>query len=98
MENRRDTSRQLADILLDVMRNENITHNMLNSRAASLWALIVGPTVNRATKSVHVNNGVMYVELTSSLLRQELMMIRTEIMNRINKACGEGVVKEIVFR
>lgn len=98
MENRRDTSRQLADILLDVMRNENITHNMLNSQAASLWEIIVGPTANRATKSVHVSNGVMYVELTSSLLRQELMMIRSEIMNRINKACGDGVVKEIVFR
>ena len=98
MENSRNSSRKLSDIILEVMRNENISKNMLNARAESLWKIVVGPTVNRSTKSVHVSNGTMYVELTSSVLRQELTMLRGEILERLNKACGEGVVKEIIFR
>ncbi len=95
---KRDTSRRLSDIVLDVLREGNLTSRMLETRAASLWQVVLGPTVNRSTREVYVRDGVMHVMLSSSVVRHELSMMKMQILQRINQAVGSEVVKDIVFR
>lgn len=97
MEGRWDTSSKLSEVLLDVLKEDNIGQKMLESRAISLWRVIIGPTVVKATKEVSISNGVMYVHLTSSVVRHELIMLKSNVLNSINKAVGENVVTDIVF-
>lgn len=93
-----DTSRRLGDILTDVMRDDGTAKILLEKRVESLWSSIVGPTVFRATTSVRVHDGIMYVGLNSSVVRNELIHLKGVILNAINKAVGQESVKDIVFR
>ena len=70
---------------------------MLENRAVNLWQVIVGPTVGRVTQKVYINNGTLCVQLTSSVVKQELIMLKSKIISKINDAVGEGVVKDIYF-
>ena len=58
----------------------------------------MGQGINRYTASRSVAGGVMTVHITSAPLRNELMLMRSNIIQRINDALGRDVIHEIVFR
>ena len=97
MEGKWDTSKRLSEVLFGIMREEKIGSQILENRAVNLWQVIVGPTVGRVTKNVYIKNGTLYVQLTSSVVKQELIMLKSKIINKINEAVGTGVVKDIYF-
>ncbi len=98
MYQKRDTSKKLSEILIDVMGEGDLGKKMLEHRAADLWQVVLGPTVNQATKRVYVHDGVMYVELFSSVARHELTLIKSKVIEAINKAIGSNVIHDVVFR
>ncbi len=98
MYQKKDTSKRISEIMLDVMAEDNLGKKMLEHRAADIWQVVLGPTVNNATKRVYVHEGVMHVELFSSVVRHELTMLKPRIIGEINKALGADVVRDIVFR
>ena len=50
------------------------------------------------TKKVYVSKGVLYVEVTSSVARNELVMNRSILIERLNEITGSETIKEIIFR
>ncbi len=93
-----DTSRRLSDVLTEVLRDDGTAKKMLDHHAEKLWGSLMGPTVQNATSSVRVRDGVMFVGLTSSVVRNELLHMKGLIISSINKAAGQDAVKDIIFR
>jgi hypothetical protein len=63
-----------------------------------VWPEVVGYGINRYTISRSVKNGVMTVRLSSATLRNELMMSRSLLVQRINEAVGAPVLTDIIFK
>lgn len=63
-----------------------------------LWPKIAGETVNAYTQSLQVRNRTLYVHLSSAVLRNELMMLRNELLRRYTEEFGHPVIDNIVFR
>ena len=93
-----DTSQKLSEVLSSVLQENNLNKKMLEQQAAGMWQMIMGPTVNRATRNVFVSNGVMFVELESSVVRQEMLTLKKKIIERINELVGAGAITDIVFK
>ena len=47
---------------------------------------------------MHVHNRTLYVQLSSAVLRNELMMLRNDLLRRFNDEFGHPVIDNIVFR
>ena len=71
--------------------------DMLAMRAASLWADVVGPGVNRYTVRRYVADGVLHVYLSSGPLKSELSFRRDAIARSINDILGREIIKSIRF-
>ena len=67
-------------------------------RLVNAWPEVVGPSIAAYTDGLFVRNQTLYVHLTSSALRQELMMGRTLLVRNLNKHVGAQVITDIVFR
>ncbi len=65
--------------------------------AVEAWRKLMGETVARRTSRIFLKNGQLFVELTSAPLRQELFLIREQIVARVNEEVGKSVVNELVF-
>ena len=63
-----------------------------------LWPKIAGETVNAYTQSLQVRNRTLLVHLSSAVLRNELMMLRNELLRRYTEEFGHPVIDNIVFR
>ena len=61
------------------------------------WANIVGTIIANHTTKLEVRNKTLYIKLDSSVIRNELMMARTKIIEAINKEMGSNMIKDIVL-
>jgi predicted nucleic acid-binding Zn ribbon protein len=62
------------------------------------WKDIVGEQIAKVAHAERVNDGVLIVKVANAPWRNELVMRRGEILERIVKAVGKGIVREIRFR
>lgn len=62
------------------------------------WEEILGRSVARSTTNLYVKEKTLFVKLDSSVVRNELMMIRGEIIKRLNNSVGSEIITEIVLR
>jgi predicted nucleic acid-binding Zn ribbon protein len=63
----------------------------------SSWERVMGKAVALKTKEVFVNQGKLFVRLTSAPLKHELLMAKTRVAELINAEVGEAVIKEVIF-
>ena len=86
----------------DVLKNF-ISHNKLQSgidkiEVKEVWFSLMGNGVANYTEEVELRKETLYVKLTSSVLREELMFGREKIIKMINQEIGKEVVKTLVLR
>ncbi len=62
------------------------------------WSSVVGERIAAVSTALRIENGVLFVGVTTAPWRAELAMQRQDIMRRINAAVGKEVVREIRFR
>ncbi len=62
------------------------------------WASLMGNGVNHYTTAVELREGTLYVSLSSSVLREELSLGKSKIVELLNEELGREVVSKIVLR
>lgn len=95
---KRTEAQNVGQIINDLLKKENLDVALDEHRASALWPQIVGDGINRYTISRSVRGGVMTVRLSSASLANELMLIRANIIQRINEALGREIIHEIIFK
>ena len=87
----------VGEIIYEYLQNRNMEDRLLERRALELWPKIVGYVVNRNTVERRVDNGVLSVRVTSAVIRSELQMSRSALIEGLNRALGKEVIREIRF-
>jgi len=95
---RRKKTQAVSDVIKEVLKKQDLNKGLLENRAVNYWEKVLGPSVAHATHRIYIRNGVLYIEMTSSVLRNELMMWKDKIIANLNQAIGDNIVKDIVFR
>ena len=62
------------------------------------WASVVGEQVARVTTPQRLEKGVLFVGVATSPWRNELVLRKREIIQKLNAAAGTTVVHDIRFR
>ncbi len=63
-----------------------------------VWGPVVGERIAAVSTALRIENGVLFIGVTTAPWRAELSMQRQDIMRKINAAVGKEVVREIRFR
>ena len=88
----------IGDILKEIIQTNKLQPGMDQVSVQDAWKSLMGNGVNSYTKSVMLKGKTLYVELTSSVLRQELSYGKDKIIKMINEELRRDVVKEVVLR
>lgn len=62
------------------------------------WNGVVGPFIAQYTRDLYINNGVLWVRLSSDSLRTELSYSKSVLIRNLNALVDREVVKDIVFQ
>ena len=95
---RRNNAEQIGEMILKFFRQNGLESPLNEYRLVQAWKEVVGPAITKYTSNLYIKNQILYVHLTSSVLRQELMMGRDNLVRNLNEKVGAQVIVNIIFR
>ena len=94
----RQEARPVGEILDELLKAQHLDLKLNETRLLKAWPEVAGCAVAAYTTRLKIVKGVLHVSVSSSVLRQELMMCRQTLLERLNARAGGNVIHEILFR
>ncbi len=95
---RRSKTISLAEAIKDFTREMHLDNKLSEVGIINSWEEIVGRAISTRTSKLYIKDKVLYVHLNSSVVRNELLMLRQALIEKLNGKAGFEVIKDIVFR
>lgn len=95
----RKEPQQLSNLLSEFFdRNPELKTSVAEHRVLAAWRELLGEGVSHYTRKVCFRRNALHVQLSSSVLRAELIMNKQNLIDKLNEQAGMDVVHDIVFR
>ena len=85
----------LDEVLKKLLREEGLEMPLLQKRLVDAWDVVTGNVVSRYTAEKYIRNQTLFVKITNPALRQDLSMMRTQLVKRLNEQVGSFVISNI---
>jgi predicted nucleic acid-binding Zn ribbon protein len=95
---RRSKTISLAEAVRDYISEMNIGSKLNEAGVINSWEEIVGKAISSRTSKIYIKDQILFVHLNSSVVRNELLMLRNVLKDKINEKAGTEVIKDIVLR
>lgn len=95
---RKSNTQPLGDVLREYVSAMKFGRKLKEVDVVQSWEKLLGKTIAGYTRNIYLSKKILYVEISSSVVKNELVMMREEIRKRLNEQAGEEMVEKIVFR
>lgn len=79
------------------LRQNGLETPLLQNRLVDAWDTVAGNAIARYTEEKYIRNQVLFVKITSPALRSDLSMMRSQLVNKLNKYVGARIIVDIRF-
>ena len=95
---RRSKTISLAEAINDYIKEMNLGEKLSEAAILNSWNETVGKAIGSRTTRIYIKDGILYVHLSSSVVRNELMMLKESLRDQLNKKAGSEVIRDIILR
>ena len=61
------------------------------------WPEMMGKAIANRTKDIFIRDRKMFIRIESAVIKNELVMMRSNIIEKLNERAGSSVIDEIIF-
>ncbi len=94
----RKNVRKIDSLLHQFVKANGLERGLAEYRLMKSWKDLLGITVAKKTKSLRIQNRKLFVSLHSSVVRNELSMMKDSLIPKLNEAAGMDVIDDIILR
>ncbi|TSJ43820.1 DUF721 domain-containing protein [Mucilaginibacter corticis] len=94
---RKANDKSLKDAIEQMMQVYKIKRKFDETGIIASWPNLVGKSVANRTKELFIHDKKLFLRIESSVIKNELMMIRSQIIEKINNEAKSLLIEEIVF-
>ena len=98
MPKRQNEHMNMGSALREFIKENRLQKGIDKVEAKDAWTRLMGNGVNNYTQQVELKGDILYVSLTSSVLREELSYGTSKIIQMLNEELGRELIKKIVLR
>ena len=88
----------ISDLLKEFVDTNKLQPGLDKVNVRNAWAEMMGNGVNNYTTAIQLERDTLYVQLSSSVLREELSYGKDKIIKMLNESLGKEVIKKLVLR
>lgn len=88
----------IADALKEFVETNNLEKGLDKVNVVDAWGKLMGNGVNHYTTAVQLERNTLYVQLSSSVLREELSYGKEKIIVMLNEELGKDIIKKLILR
>ncbi len=89
---------EFSIILESIIQKLGIGPKLKKAEAMDKWNEVVGEQIGNVTRPLKIEGETLLVHVTSAVWRNELVFLKRELIAKVNKAVGQEIIKEIIFR
>jgi predicted nucleic acid-binding Zn ribbon protein len=89
---------KIDSLLQQFVKTYGLEKGLAEYRLMKSWNELLGITIARKTKSLRIQNRKLYVSLHSSVVRNELSLMKDTLIPKLNEAAGMDVIDDVVLR
>jgi predicted nucleic acid-binding Zn ribbon protein len=94
---RKANDKTMKEAIAQMLNVYKIKRKYDESSIVANWAEIVGKPVANRTSEIFISNKKMFLRIESSVVKNELLMMRAQIIEKINTQAGDTLVEEVIF-
>jgi hypothetical protein len=98
MSKQHNDQQKIDDLLKSFVKENKLEKGLDKVNVEAAWRDLMGNGVNNYTNSVKLHQDTLYVELSSSVLREELSYGKDKIINMLNEALGKNLITKLILR
>ena len=88
----------IGDALKDFLKKSKLKSGVQALQVQEAWAKIMGKTIANYTDKIEIINSTLFISTNVAPLKNELIYQKAKIIERVNEALGEKVIKEVVIK
>jgi predicted nucleic acid-binding Zn ribbon protein len=90
--------KKIDSLLEQFVKANRLEKGLAEYRLMKSWKDLLGITVAKKTKSLKIQNRKLFVTLHSSVVANELSLIKESLIPKLNEAAGMDVIDDVVLR
>ena len=87
----------LSKSLSILLKSLGIENKIKQNEIIIRWPEIVGEKISKVTTADKIENGILFVRVTNSAWRNELIYMKNEIISRIYSSLNTDLIRDIRF-
>jgi hypothetical protein len=88
----------LQDAIQQFLQKSRLKSGIQALRIEEVWEELMGKTIAKYTDKIQIINHTLYITSSVAPLKNELLYQKEKIIERINEALGEKVVKDVIIK
>ena len=94
---RKANDKSLKEAIEQMLQVYKIKRRFDETGIIAAWPKLVGKSMANRTKEIFIRDKKLFLRIESSVIKNELMLMRTQIIAKINDKAKEALVEEIIF-
>lgn len=93
----RTNDKSLKEVIEQMLRVYKLRRKFDETALVLAWPEMMGKAVANRTKDIFIREKKLFVRIESAVVKNEMVMIRSMIIERMNERIGSTIVEDIVF-
>ena len=98
MNKRNNENISISDALKEFVEKNKLQKGLDKVNVREVWNSQMGPAIEKYTTSIKLDRDTLYVQLSSSVLKEELSYGREKIIRMLNEELGRELIQKLVLR
>lgn len=90
--------KSIRDVLGSFIEQNKLQKGIDKVDVAEAWRDVMGPAIAKYTTQIKLDGDRLMVQLSSSVLREELSYGKEKIRTNLNEQLGREIIKKVVLR
>ena len=87
----------LGEAIQQFLNQSRLKGSMQAFQIEEIWEKLMGKTISKYTEKIQIHGNRLYITTFVAPLKQELTYQKDTIMQRVNEALGEKIIKEVII-
>jgi len=94
---RKANDKSLKEAIEQMLQVYKIKKRYEETGVIAHWPELVGKSVANRTREIYIYDKKLFLRIESSVIKNELIMMRRQIIDKINEKAQEILVEDVIF-
>ena len=94
---RKTNDKSIKEALEQLLQVYKLRRKFDETSLIAAWPELMGSAIANRTKEIYIRDKKLFLRIESSVIKNELLMMRSQILEKMNDNAGARVVEEMIL-